>query len=69
MLINTVGGIGTEQNHNQNKVHSKGKKRMIGIEGENWGGDKGGDDGNKKKKKKTFALPWNLRDSSLGLEY
>ena len=32
MLINTVGGIGTEQNHNQNKVHSKVKKSVIGIE-------------------------------------
>ena len=56
MLINTVGGIGTEQNYNQNKVHSEVKKSVIGIEVDKLREDIRGDRRNKNQTKITDAL-------------
>ena len=56
MLINTVGGIGTKQNHNQNKVYSEVKKSVIGIEVDKLREDIRTNGGNKNQTKITNAL-------------
>ena len=56
MLINTVSGVGTKQNHNQNKVYSEVKKSVIGIEVDKLREDIRGDRRNKNQTKITDAL-------------